>query len=80
MTTHQHGGHPEPPAPPERINRTFTIHLAVSVDRASWAAAYGGEPEDDFTVYVRDSLVTGLRRLISSIEEHDGRVQISVRP
>jgi hypothetical protein len=80
MSTHDHGGHTEPPAPPERIERAFTVHLAVSVDRASWAAAYGEPAEDDFAEYVGNLLRTGLRGLIPSMDHHDGRMQITVRP
>lgn len=83
MPTHDHGGHDqhgEPPAPPERIERAFTVHLAVSVNRASWAQTYGDNPEEDFAEYVGNALRTGIRGLVPSIEEHDGRVEISVRP
>ena len=81
MSTHHHAPTEpaEPPAPPERIEQTFAITLTVSVNRASWANTYA-ESAEGFAEYVRNAIVTGVRGLIPSIEEHDGRAEIIVRP
>jgi len=83
MSTHDHHAPTEPaepPAPPERIEQTFAITLTVSVNRASWADYYADPAEADLTEYVHSTLVTRLRSLIPSIELHDGRAEITVRP